>query len=42
MRLQVPGSELIVNIGTQKQLFVDDYIIETTRWVSPRLAETAR
>ena len=42
MRLQVPGSELIVNIGTRKQLFVDDHIIETTRWVSPRLSETAR
>jgi len=42
MRLQVPGSELIVNIGTRKQLFVDDHIIETTRWVTPRLAETAR
>ncbi len=42
MRLQVPGSELIVDIGTRKQLFVDDHIIETTRWSSPRLAETAR
>ena len=42
MRLQIPGSELIVNVGTQKQLFVDDHIIETTRWISPRLSETAR
>ena len=42
MRLQVPGSEFIVDIGTRKQLFVDDYIIETTRWIVPRLAETAR
>ena len=42
MRIQVPGSELVVNIGTRKQLFVDDHIIETTRWISPRLSETAR
>ena len=42
MRLEIPGSELIVNIGTQKQLFIDDYIIERTRWITPRLAETAR
>ena len=42
MRLQVPGSELIVSIGTQKQLFVDDHIIERTRWISPRSSETAR
>ena len=42
MRLQVPGSELIVNIGTQKQLFIDNYVIETTRWISPRLAENSR
>ncbi len=42
MRLQIPGSELIVNIGTHKQLFVDDHIIETTRWVVPRTAETSR
>ena len=42
MRLEVPGSELIVNIGTQKQLFIDDYIIERSRWITPRLAETAR
>ena len=42
MRLQVPGSESIVNVGTQKQLFIDDYIIETTRWITPRRAEAAR
>jgi hypothetical protein len=42
MRLQVPGSESIVNVGTQKQLFIDDYIIETTRWVTPRQTEAAR
>ncbi len=42
MRLEVPGSELIVNIGTRKQLFIDDYILERSRWITPRLAETAR
>ena len=42
MRLQVPGSESIVNVGTQKQLFIDDYIIETTRWITPRQTEAAR
>ena len=42
MRLQVPGSESIVNVGTQKQLFIDDYIIETTRWITPRQSEAAR
>ena len=42
MRLQVPGSEQVANIGTRKQLFVDDQIIETTRWISPRSSETAR
>ena len=42
MRLQVPGSESIVNVGTRKQLFIDDYIIETTRWVTPRQTEAAR
>ncbi len=42
MRVQVPGSENVVNIGTRKQLFVDDHIIETTRWISPRSSETAR
>ena len=42
MRLQVPGSESIVNVGTRKQLFIDDYIIETTRWVTPRQSEAAR
>ena len=42
MRLEIPGSELIVNIGTRKQLFIDDYIVERTRWITPRLAETAR
>ena len=42
MNLQIPGSEQIVNIGTQKQLFVDDHIIETTLWISPRHSETGR
>ncbi len=42
MRVQVPGSEQVANIGTRKQLFVDDQIIETTRWISPRSSETAR
>ena len=42
MRLEIPGSEFIVNVGTKKQLFLDNYIIETTRWISPRLSETAR
>ena len=42
MRLQVPGSEQIVDIGTRKQLFIDDHIIETTRWIAPRAAGAAR
>ena len=42
MRLQTPGSEFIVNIGTQKQLFIDNYLIETTRWITPRLSENSR
>ena len=42
MNLQIPGSDLIVNVGTRKQLFFDDYILETTRWICPRHSETGR
>ena len=42
MKLQIPGSDLIVNVGTRKQLFFDDYILETTRWICPRHSETGR
>ena len=42
MRLQIPGSEDIVNVGTRKQMFIDNHVIETSRWITVRRAETAR
>ncbi len=38
---EVPGSEYIVNIGTRKQLFFDDEIIETRRWITPHPSKSA-
>ena len=40
--LEVSGSEIIVNIGTRKQLFFDDYILESNRWITPLQAEVSR
>ena len=39
--VEVPGSVDIKNIGTRKQLFLDDEIIETHRWVTPRADKSA-
>jgi hypothetical protein len=38
---EVPVSADIKNIGTQKQLFLDDDVIETQRWVTPRADRSA-
>ena len=38
---EVPGSEDIKNIGTRKQLFLDDEIIETRRWITPSAFKSA-
>ena len=39
--VEVPASEDIKNIGTRKQLFLDDEIIETHRWVTPQADKSA-
>ena len=38
---EVPGSEHIINVGSRKQLFFDDEIIETRRWVTPHPNKSA-
>ena len=38
---EVPGSEDIKNIGNRKQLFFDNEIIETHRWITPRAIKSA-
>ena len=39
--VELPASEDIKNVGTRKQLFLDDEIIETRRWVTPRAGKSA-
>ena len=38
---EVPGSEHIIDIGTREQLFFDDEIIETHRWITPHPSKSA-
>ena len=38
----VPPSEWIIDVGGYRQLFIDDTIVETSRWITPRANRAIR